>query len=137
MAKSEFDFLHDIRVRYSEIDGQGIVFNAHYLTYFDIAITEFFRNLGFDYKEYVERTDMDFHLVKSLVNYEKPIPFDMEMQVGCRVEKMGNTSLTFRLEIFEKGKDDRFCNGEIVWVHTDQKSHGTIRISDEIRGILS
>lgn len=136
MARSEFSFLYDIRVRYSEIDGQGIVFNSHYLTYFDVAITEFFRSLGFDYAEYVRRTNMDFHLVKSLVNYEKPIPFDTEMQVGCRVEKVGNTSLVFRLEIFEKERDDRFCNGEIVWVHTDQKLHKTSRISDEIRDIL-
>ncbi|MEH6401800.1 MAG: thioesterase family protein [Sneathiella sp.] len=136
MARSEFDFLCDIRVRYSEIDGQNIVFNSHYLTYFDVTITEFFRNLGFNYKEYVERTKMDFHLVKSLVNYEKPIPFDTEMQVGCRVEKVGNTSLIFCLEIFEKGTDIRFCNGEIVWVHTDQTTHETSRISDEVRDIL-
>ncbi len=137
MARSDFNFFHDFRVRYSEIDGQGIVFNAHYLTYFDVAITEYFRQLDFDYADYVKRTGIDFHLVKSLVNYEKPIPFDAEIQVGCRTEKIGNTSLVFRLEIFEKNSEDRFSSGEIVWVHTDQKTHKTTRITEEIRELVS
>ncbi|MEC7649574.1 MAG: acyl-CoA thioesterase, partial [Pseudomonadota bacterium] len=43
MAKSDFKFAWPFRVRYSEVDGQMIVFNAHYLTYYDTAITEYFR----------------------------------------------------------------------------------------------
>ena len=34
-------FTHRIRVRYAEVDGQGVVFNAHWLTYFDEASTRF------------------------------------------------------------------------------------------------
>lgn len=136
MARSDFNFFYDLRVRYSEIDGQGVVFNAHYLTYFDVAILEYFRHLDFDYADYVKRTGIDFHLVKSLVNYEKPILFDAEIQVGCRTEKIGNTSLIFCLEIFGKDSEKRFSSGEIVWVHTDQKTHKTTRISEEIRDMV-
>jgi hypothetical protein len=39
MSREQFWFFHPFRVRYSEIDGQGVVFNAHYLTYFDTTIT--------------------------------------------------------------------------------------------------
>lgn len=137
MARGDFNFFHELRVRYSEIDAQGIVFNAHYLTYFDVAITEYFRHQSFDYTDYVKRTGLDFHLVKSLVNYEKPIPFDSELQIGCRTEKIGNSSLTFCLEIFAKGEDIRFACGEIIWVHTNQKSHQTERIGAEIRDLVS
>jgi len=49
--KKEFNFLHTLRVRYAEIDGQSIVFNAHYLTYISVAILEYFRNLDLDYME--------------------------------------------------------------------------------------
>lgn len=136
MARSDFSFLYDFRVRYSEIDGQGVVFNAHYLTYFDTAITEYFRHLGFDYREYVAKTGQDFHLVKSLVNYEKPILFDADIEVGCRVSKVGRTSITFLLEIFGKGNDIRYCNGEIIWVNTDQTTHKTVPVSDEIRALF-
>ena len=47
-TRDQFRFFHPFRVRYSEIDGQGVLFNAHYLTYYDTAITEFFRALGYD-----------------------------------------------------------------------------------------
>jgi acyl-CoA thioester hydrolase len=48
MAKSDFKFFYPIRVRYAETDLQGIVFNAHYLTYFDTAIYEYLRDLPFE-----------------------------------------------------------------------------------------
>lgn len=137
MARVDFNFFHDLRVRYAEIDGQGIVFNAHYLTYFDVAITEYFRHQNFNYADYVKRTGLDFHLVKSLVNYEKPIPFDAELQIGCRARKIGNTSLIFWLEIFVKDTDVRYATGEIIWVHTDQASHKTTRIGPDIRDMVT
>ncbi|WP_169542994.1 acyl-CoA thioesterase [Sneathiella aquimaris] len=136
MAREDFGFFFDFRVRYSEIDGQGIVFNAHYLTYFDTAITEYLRRPDFNYSEFVKQSGADFHLVKSLVNYERPIEFDAEIQVGCRTEKIGNSSITFILEIFEKNGDKRYANGEIIWVLTDQKSHKTMQVPDEIRAIV-
>ena len=37
------DFVHELRVRYGECDPQGIVFNANYLSYFDITVTELWR----------------------------------------------------------------------------------------------
>jgi acyl-CoA thioester hydrolase len=136
MTRQEFHFLHPFRVRYSEIDGQGVVFNAHYLTYFDTTITELFRHLGFDYGDYVKRTGLDFHLVKSLVLYEKPILFDAELEVGCRVGKIGNTSITFELAIFAKGEDTRYCTGEIVWVNTNQTTHKTEPVGQDIRDMF-
>ena len=137
MARQDFRFFHDFRVRYSEIDGQGVVFNAHYLTYFDTAITEFFRHIGFDNQENLRRTGQDFHLVKSLVLYEKPILFDAEIEVGCRVANIGRTSITFALEIFAKGEETRYCTGEIVWVNADQSTHRPEPVNDELRALLS
>jgi len=136
MARSDFKFFHDFRVRYSEIDGQGIVFNAHYLTYYDTAITEYLRRDDFEYSTLAKETGSDFHLVKSLVNYEKPISFDEEIEVGVRTGAIGNSSMTFILEIFKKGQDVRFANGEIIWVLTDQATHETVRVPDAIRDLI-
>ena len=136
MQKSDFDFLFDFRVRYSEIDGQGVVFNAHYLTYFDVTITEYFRHMGFDYVAYPKETGCDFHLVKSLVNYEKPLLFDTEFQVGCAISKMGNSSLTFMLGVFGKSDLSRYANGEIIWVNTDQTTHKTVSVSESMRRMI-
>ena len=136
VAKSDFEFLLPLRVRYAEIDAQGVVFNAHYLTYFDTAITEFFRFKNVDYKNFVASGETDFHLVKALVNYEAPIHFDDEIEVGVRVDRVGNSSLSFALEIFPRGGDARLSSGEIVWVNTNQRTHRTERVPDRLREML-
>ncbi|MGA7330074.1 MAG: thioesterase family protein [Rhodomicrobium sp.] len=93
--RSEFWFFFPLRVRYAEVDQQGIVFNAHYLTYFDVGITEYFRALGYDYTSQPARTGTDFHVVKSLVEYKAPVRFDEEIEVAVRTARLGRTSLTF------------------------------------------
>jgi acyl-CoA thioester hydrolase len=123
MTRDRFRFFHPFRVRYSEIDGQGVLFNAHYLTYYDTAITEYFRALGYDQYADAKASGVDFHVVKALVEYKAPIRFDWELDVGVRVGRIGNSSLTFELAIFRKGEDAVLATGEVVWVNTDQTTH--------------
>ena len=49
MKRKIYKFFHTLRVRYAEVDAQGIVFNSHYLTYFDCAITEYYRKIKYNY----------------------------------------------------------------------------------------
>ncbi|MFZ5738873.1 acyl-CoA thioester hydrolase [Rhodopseudomonas thermotolerans] len=137
MQRGDFGFFFPFRVRYSEVDGQGVVFNAHYLTYYDTSITEFFRRLGYDYVAAVNTTGVDFHTVKSLVEYKAPIRFDQEIEVGVRVGRIGNSSLSFDLAIFGKGDDRLYAIGEIVWVYTDQTTHATVRVPEELRAMIA
>lgn len=132
MPRSEFKFSFPFRVRYSEVDGQKIVFNAHYLTYFDTAITEYFRALPYDYMGQVNRIGEDFHTVKTLVVYRKPISFDQEIDVLVRTSRMGRSSLTFDLQIYPKGVDDMLASGEVVWVNTDQTTHRSVPVPAEL-----
>jgi acyl-CoA thioester hydrolase len=136
MTRNEFRFFHPFRVRYSEIDGQGVLFNAHYLTYYDTAITEFFRALGYDQYADAKKSGVDFHVVKAVVEYKAPIRFDWELDVGARVAKIGNSSITFALAIFLKGEDELLATGEIVWVNTDQTTHRPVPIPATTRELL-
>lgn len=132
MARSDFSFSHRFRVRYSEIDGQGIVFNAHYLTYFDTAITEYFRWLPYDYKAQTRLTGHDFHTVKTLVEYAKPIEFDEEIDVFVRAGRIGRSSIRLDVEIHGADRDDLRASGEVVWVYTDQATHKTVAVAPEL-----
>jgi acyl-CoA thioester hydrolase len=116
MKRDQFKFFQDLRVRYAEVDSQGIVFNAHYLTYFDTAITEYMRNINYDYHTLVSRRGLDFHLAKSTVEYIKPIGFDEMIEIGVTAYKIGKSSLTWVLAIFKKGASECLAKGEIVWV---------------------
>ncbi|MEH7223273.1 thioesterase family protein [Bacillus sp. JJ1566] len=90
-----FKFSHTIRVRYSEIDGQKIVFNAHYLTYIDIGFTEYMREiLGPNWLSDQHSSQFEPVLVKSTVEYKKPALLDDLIKVYVRVNKLGNSSIT-------------------------------------------
>ena len=95
MTRERFWFTHPFRVRYSEVDAQGVVFNAHYLTYYDTSITEYFRALGYDQFADAKATGVDFHIVRSVVEYKQAIRFDQQIDVGVRVARIGNSSVSF------------------------------------------
>ena len=124
--REQYPFFHRLRVRYSEIDGQGIVFNAHYLTYFDVALTEFMRERDFDFVALVRDEQLDFHLVKSLVEYKQPIKLDQLIDIGVRPARIGTSSVTWHLGIFPADDAGCLATGEIVWVCSkigEHKSH--------------
>jgi len=125
MSKSDFRFFFPFRVRYAETDAQGIVFNAHYLTYIDTAITEYFRALPYDYKSETEKSVIDFHTVRSLVEYAKPAAFDEEIDVCVKVGRIGRSSIRFDIEIHGRDTEDLRITGECVWVYTNQTTHQT------------
>jgi len=132
MAKSDFKFFFPFRVRYAETDAQGIVFYAHYLTYFDTAINEYLRYLPFNYIEHVRNTGTDFHVIKVVVEFFAPSHFDDEIEVHVRTERIGRSSMTFLIEIFPKNGETALIKGEVVWVNTDQKAHKSVRLPEEL-----
>jgi len=132
MAKSDYKFFFPFRVRYAETDAQGIVFYAHYLTYFDTAINEYLRNLPFNYVEHVKRTGTDFHVVKAVVEFFAPSHFDDEISVHVRTGKIGRSSLTFITEIFPKNEETTLVKGEVVWVNTNQKAKKSAPLPEEL-----
>jgi acyl-CoA thioester hydrolase len=128
MARNDFKFHHRLRVRYAEIDAQGVVFNSHYLTYFDTAIYEFLRELAFEYSSHVREHGQDFHTVKAVVEFHRPCRFDDEIDVGVRVAHLGRSSMTFHLEVLLKDCEDPQASGQVIWVNTDQKSGRSARL---------
>lgn len=136
MERAAFGFFLPLRVRYSEIDLQGVVYNAHYLTYFDLAVTEYFRAIGVDVIAEAKASGIDFHTVRNVVEYKAPIRLDQEIEVGCRAARLGRSSLTFGLAIFAKGDSALLASGETVWVNTDQRSHKSVPIGERLREIL-
>lgn len=136
MTRPEYWFLFPFRVRYAEVDQQGVVFNAYYLVYFDTALTEYMRALPYDYAAHVKETGADFHTVRVVVEYKAPIHFDDEIDVGVRVARLGRSSITFSLAIFPKGKDTLLASGEIVWVNTDQAARKAAPVPQTMRDAI-
>ncbi len=127
---------HRLRVRYSEIDAQGVVFNAHYLTYFDTAINEAFREHDIDWLAEMNASGCDVQLVKSLVEHKAPLHFDEEFDACARVGRLGTSSITWHLGIFGMAGDLR-ASGQIVWVYTDLAEKQSRPLPEWLRTIAS
>ena len=132
MSPDDFPLRHHMRVRYSEIDAQGVVFNAHYLTYFDTTINEAFRDTDINWLAEVELSGCDVQLVKSLVEYKAPLHFDEKFEVGAGVSRLGNSSITWSLGVFGQDQELR-ASGEIVWVYTDLQAKRACPIAPWLR----
>ena len=120
MPRSDYNFYHPFRVRYAETDAQGIVFNAHYFTYFDTALYEYLRWLPFNYQQHVKSSGEDFHTVRVEIDFLGPSGFDDLILVHVRTQRIGRSSLVFALEIFSEKGEDSLVNGQVVWVNADQ-----------------
>ena len=120
MSRKLYKFYYTLRVRYVEVDAQGIVFNSHYLTYFDCAITEYFRKIKYNYVAEVKKNQKDFHVIKTTIEYKKPILFDQILDVGVKVNKIGKSSISFDIAIFSHNKNNLLAFGNIIQVYTDQ-----------------
>ncbi len=81
-------FRHDIRVRYSECDVQGVVFNANYLSYFDISMTELWRAAFGSYQAMMDR-GFDLVVAEAQIRFERPARFDDQLTLEVAIEKLG------------------------------------------------
>ena len=88
-------FVHEIRVRYAECDAQGIVFNAHYMTYFDVGIAELWRAAFGNYSAMVER-GIDIVVAEAQLRFRAPAHFDELVALEVSIAHLGNTSIVSR-----------------------------------------
>ena len=121
-----------MRVRYAECDPQGVVFNAHYLAYFDIAMTELWRELG-GYEAMVS-DGVDMVVAEARIRYLAPLRFDDEFELVVRGIRLGTTSMTSEL-VIERGAET-LVEGELRHVFVDPQLGATAPIPATVRAGL-
>lgn len=125
-------FTHTIRVRYVEVDAQGVVFNAHYLTYCDDAMTRFFASLGYDPKEtFAEGGAFDVMLVRSVLEWQGSAGFEDELDIEVVPTRLGGSSFDITFTIRTAGRD--VCVVVITYVSVVPGEHRSCPIPDEVR----
>ena len=137
MTEPRPPFRHPFRVRYSEVDCQGLVYFAHYATYCDVAIHEFFRSLPYDYSEVRKTSGTDFNIVRALVEYRRPLRFDEAFEVEIRLGRIGRSSLTFRPALIALEEIEPRATAEMVSVHADQASMRAVPLPERLLGLLA
>lgn len=120
MAWADYRHRLPLRVRWAEVDMQGVVFNSHYLTYCDVCITEYWRAIGLRYPDDLLAAGSDTYVRKATVEYHAPALFDDEIVVCGRTARLGRSSLRFVIEMFRKDQSGvALIGAELVYVNAD------------------
>jgi acyl-CoA thioester hydrolase len=129
-------FRHRIRVRFNECDGQGVVFYANSLVYFDVAMTELWREVVQPYGE-MQADGVDMMVGEVTIRYLDSARFDDEIDLVATVTRLGTSSMTTVLSI-ERVEDGKLLvEGELRHVFLDTRKGGTRPIPEAIRAALT
>lgn len=128
-------FVHRLRVRYNECDSLLIVFNANWYVYFDVAVTEFWRDLIGGYTMLSEPYGVDTVVAENGARFRGPARMDDEIDLALRIARIGNSSL--RLEIDATRDGDLLCEGFLEYVFVDRATFAPRPIPDPVREALS
>jgi acyl-CoA thioester hydrolase len=134
MTRNEFSLVHPFRVRWAEVDMQKVVFNGNYLTYFDTAIAEYWRAVGERAKRDFFDDYMRLYAVKATIEFHDSAHYDELIDVGCRVSRLGRTSMTFRFGVWRG--EANLVSGEIVYVHVSPEAKKSAPIPEPMRAAL-
>jgi len=127
-------FVHRHRVRYHECDPQGIVFNGNWFQYFDVTLTELWREALGSY-ETVMQSGSDVVVAEASARYFAPARFEEEIEIAMTYERLGTTSTVSRFDASRDG--ERLVEGRLVHVFVDPATMAKQAIPDWIRERLA
>ncbi len=125
-------FFHAMEVRYADLDAQGHLNNAKYLTYFEQARIHYFEQLGLLSKA---QSFMDIGTIVADIHirYLAPVYLGASVRVGVRTESMGNKSITIQETIVDGESGQVYADGTVILVSYDYRTHETIRVPEAWR----
>lgn len=134
MNRHDFRTLERLRVRWVEVDLQKVVFNGHYLTWFDIAMAGYWRATAMPYAQTMEHFDGDLFVRKASVEYLGSARYDDLIDVGLRCTRIGSSSMLFSGAVFLQ--DRLLATGELVYVFTEAHAPAVKPVPQGLRDAL-
>ena len=126
-------FRHTLRVRYAECDPQGVVFNANYVAYFDVIVTELWREALGRYQDLLE-AGVDMVVGEVNVRFLGPATFDDELEFEARLTRVGETAISMRIDASTGGRP--VVEGRMRHVFIDVPTKAKRPIPADVRDAL-
>lgn len=130
-----FNYYHPVEVRYSDLDPQGHLNNARYLTYFEMARINYIVHLGL--WQGGSFLNMGIIVANAQVTFLAPVYFGQELKVGARINHLGNKSMTMAYSLLDTDTNLELANGSTVLVAYNYQSGKTIPIPIHWREVIS
>jgi acyl-CoA thioester hydrolase len=132
----EFRFFHPIEVRYGDLDPQGHLNNAKYLTYFETARINYFVHLGL-FTPGQSFMDIGVIMADARVTFHAPVQYGTPVKVGVHVSKIGNKSMTVEQNIVNAETREVLASGQVILVAFDYHTNETLPVPDVMREKIS
>jgi acyl-CoA thioester hydrolase len=133
---TDFRFYHPIEVRYGDLDPQGHVNNAKYLTYFEQARVYYLIQLGL-FNKGQSFMDVGIIIADIHIAFQTPARYDDRIKVGVRTSKIGNKSMTVDQCVMNADTGKVLASGTVILVAFDYREHRTISVPDEWKKTIS
>jgi YbgC/YbaW family acyl-CoA thioester hydrolase len=134
-TRQDYRFFHRLRVRWVEVDMQKIVFNGHYLMYFDTAVADYWRALALPYEAAMHQLGGDLYVKKATVEYHASARYDDVLDIGMKCSRVGNSSMLFTGDIF--CGDQRLISGELLYVFADPATQTSKPVPQVLRDLFA
>lgn len=119
------------RVWFSDTDAQGVVYYGRYLPYFDHARTEYHRHVAG-----LRVEDAEFVMRALEVGYVAPARFDDLLELFVRVQRIGNSSVTYECAAYRLPEDVLMVTATQTLVLVDLESRRPMRVPDGLRSAV-
>lgn len=134
IKRRDFRHCERLRVRWAEVDAQKIVFNGHYLAYVDTAVGGYWRAMALPYAETMEQLGGDLFVRKATLEYLGSARYDDQLDIGVRMLKIGNTSMTLQGAVFRG--EELLVHGELVYVFADATTQVPKAVPQALRAAI-
>ena len=123
------------RVRFNEVDRQGIVFYGHYFAYQDEAVSGYFRVVE-ERDPDEEASEWQVHVVNAELDYRSQATYGEELVHGMRVDRFGRSSIEWSHRVERQGSRELLAEGSLTHVAVDRATGESIRVPDAFRSAV-
>ena len=135
LIRQDFRFFHRLRVRWAEVDMQKIVFNAHYLMYFDTAMADYWRALALPYDTTMQALEGDIYVKKASVEFHASARVDDQLDVALKCTRIGSSSMVFTGAIYRG--DEHLISCELVYVFANPATQTSRPVPIALRDVMT
>ena len=135
ITRSQFKYWKTIEVRWGDMDAQGHVNNAVYFTYCESARVELLRKIGYPGKQ--AGVTEGPALVHAACDYKRQVVYPATLDIGLRVERIGERSFKIAYGIFFQGAQELAAAGVSVNAWMDYVAGNSVPLPAEIRSALA
>ncbi len=118
-TRNDFPYRISVPTRWSDNDMLGHVNNVIYYRYFEAVVVRFqMEEAGVDWVN----DKVSPQAVETLCRFHRPLSFPETVEAGLRVDRIGNSSLTFQVALFSEKEETPAATGHFVHVFVDAES---------------